>query len=907
MLEKDFSKNQIKAWLEREIQFWERQLGDDNFGDDAGFLRNLAYVESRDGEDSQTFRQGYTGGIWQIDRPQFERTLFESPRLAGEYSLLLTKLGIDWFGVTWNDLLKPLHSGIAAALYLILEGAPGSIGPDTTSQAIFWVSQVRFGRSGQEFLIRMEEKRKSCIRSNRLDLIYVVDTGPSLGNPHWTLVKAHIKNKLVKLHGQSGLGPQGDRVSLVTFSSQARLDFQLGFMTDLSSSLALVDLSPRAPGPGTNTSSALAMARNQVLPDARPDADRVIILITDGAADDRLAALTEAVLLKNLGVSIHAIGVGPTITKTELEQLASTPSCSYAHSILSYLDLDSVELHLERFACQKAPTPLSLGETTHSCSTDFIGQLPTDGRGYAVQIRVSDGSVDILASYNTNRPTAAQQDMQHTLVPAQPVVIQSRDPRPLTIAVKTGGGASIPNQCTGNFTISVDLLSVRIQECNGRFMDLLLLWDHDIVPDNTALTLMGNLSAQLVGEFALAQDKHRVGMALFDQSAHNIMWLRDTRDFPKFLSILRQFKLPGISLTSDLGAVLKWTRQIGLSLQHGARTTSGKTVVIFTTGVPSSRTDILNEASLLRAEGTRVVVVAVGAQFDDQLLTSVAGTSLHLFKVSSLQDVTSKTAELGQAVCADVSVLCVEKGSTRPCSTDDLLNSKYGTSVIADRDLTVNPCGAPQVPGAPSLSRFPHPSRPDRFIICDSKAQAYVVLCPNGQSYNANIRECEFSGSAGTPVLTLPVTRSSTSPAIASVVTAATAAPAVTVPGVGNPCTPGNLSAGNLLHEYPSDKSKYINCSTAMPGQWSLLTCPSARLWVQAVKACRYTCLVVDAAAGTVDCSLPNPCGSGSLQLYSHPTDVSKYIQCGPNQEPLLQTCPPGQIWRPIRQQCSNP
>ena len=40
-----------------------------------------------------------------------------------------------------------------------------------------------------------------------------------------------------------------------------------------------------------------------------------------------------------------------------------------------------------------------------------------------------------------------------------------------------------------------------------------------------------------------------------------------------------------------------------------------------------------------------------------------------------------------------------------------------------DRDLTFNPCGALQLPGSPVLSRFPHPSRPDRFIICDSKAQ----------------------------------------------------------------------------------------------------------------------------------------------------------------------------------------
>jgi len=36
------------------------------FADDKLFTRRLAYVESYDGEDDKTFRQGYYGGIWQV-------------------------------------------------------------------------------------------------------------------------------------------------------------------------------------------------------------------------------------------------------------------------------------------------------------------------------------------------------------------------------------------------------------------------------------------------------------------------------------------------------------------------------------------------------------------------------------------------------------------------------------------------------------------------------------------------------------------------------------------------------------------------------------------------------------------------------------------------------------------------
>ena len=44
-----------------------RQIQDSNiFPDDNSFLRRLAYVESKDGTDSDTYRAGYHGGIWQV-------------------------------------------------------------------------------------------------------------------------------------------------------------------------------------------------------------------------------------------------------------------------------------------------------------------------------------------------------------------------------------------------------------------------------------------------------------------------------------------------------------------------------------------------------------------------------------------------------------------------------------------------------------------------------------------------------------------------------------------------------------------------------------------------------------------------------------------------------------------------
>ena len=49
------------------------------YSNDRLFLRRLAYVESRDGTDPDTFRAGYFGGIWQVRSFQNSKTSHVRP------------------------------------------------------------------------------------------------------------------------------------------------------------------------------------------------------------------------------------------------------------------------------------------------------------------------------------------------------------------------------------------------------------------------------------------------------------------------------------------------------------------------------------------------------------------------------------------------------------------------------------------------------------------------------------------------------------------------------------------------------------------------------------------------------------------------------------------------------------
>ncbi len=98
------------------------------FGRDNQFLsmRRVAFVESEDGADIDTFRSGYNGGIWQVDETAFDSTQDTNshPMRGDRYQQIMAELGIDWLRVRWRDLRIPLDSGLAVRLFLFNIPAP---------------------------------------------------------------------------------------------------------------------------------------------------------------------------------------------------------------------------------------------------------------------------------------------------------------------------------------------------------------------------------------------------------------------------------------------------------------------------------------------------------------------------------------------------------------------------------------------------------------------------------------------------------------------------------------------------------------------------------------------------------------------------------------------------------------
>ena len=108
------------------------------FGSDTQFLRRIAFVESRDGTNSDTYRFGYHGGIWQVDEDLFQDTqdTTSHPELVARHEQIMNHFEIDWPSVQWTDLRRPLYSGLAARLFFMTMNSP--IPCDVAGQAAYW-------------------------------------------------------------------------------------------------------------------------------------------------------------------------------------------------------------------------------------------------------------------------------------------------------------------------------------------------------------------------------------------------------------------------------------------------------------------------------------------------------------------------------------------------------------------------------------------------------------------------------------------------------------------------------------------------------------------------------------------------------------------------------------------------
>ncbi|CAG7731415.1 unnamed protein product [Allacma fusca] len=285
------------------------------FDDDYGFLRRIAYVETKDGEEISEFPRPNYGGLWNVAEIQYNRSKDFS--LTEFHGKIKTEYNINWIQTAWQDLLKPLYSGLAARLFL--QSLNVEIPQKLEDQAKLW--DQRYSRhdlwDNRTFINRTDEYddlNPPC--SGKMDLVIVLDGSGSVGEANFELCKRFV----IDLIGSYSL--KTVRHGFVIFASEedTKIVFELDNFMEMEE-LKQEVLKLTYPDSKTHTNVALQKAF-EVFSKSEPrqGAPRVMTIFTDGESNPKGVENIE--LLKKLNVSSYAVGISDQINYEELQELA---------------------------------------------------------------------------------------------------------------------------------------------------------------------------------------------------------------------------------------------------------------------------------------------------------------------------------------------------------------------------------------------------------------------------------------------------------------------------------------------------------------------------------------------------------------------------------------------------------
>ncbi|KFM65594.1 Sushi, von Willebrand factor type A, EGF and pentraxin domain-containing protein 1, partial [Stegodyphus mimosarum] len=167
----------------------------------------------------------------------------------------------------------------------------------------------------------------SSFVQGKAELVFLLDRSGSIGAANFEEEKGFVESFLTHIV----VDVNATRVAVISYSDTAErhIDFLREPKSKCFLSQELQDVVFKNSG-ATNTAAAIEEAA-LVFENARPNVNKVIILITDGFSNKGGDPVPHAVKLKQKGVQIFAFGIGRFL-KTELQSLATSPNHAFSSS-----------------------------------------------------------------------------------------------------------------------------------------------------------------------------------------------------------------------------------------------------------------------------------------------------------------------------------------------------------------------------------------------------------------------------------------------------------------------------------------------------------------------------------------------------------------------------------------------
>jgi von Willebrand factor type A domain len=160
---------------------------------------------------------------------------------------------------------------------------------------------------------------KPCLKDK--DIVLVYDGSGSIAYSDFD----EMRQFGIQLVTGMNVSPTTTNFGVVQFSDGANSEIGLGSnvaaITQTLTTMAKMD-------GGTDTAAGITTAQS-MLSAGRTGAPNVMIVLTDGASNDRPATLAAASAAKAAGTTVIAVGIGSGISREELDLMASNPGFVY--------------------------------------------------------------------------------------------------------------------------------------------------------------------------------------------------------------------------------------------------------------------------------------------------------------------------------------------------------------------------------------------------------------------------------------------------------------------------------------------------------------------------------------------------------------------------------------------------
>ncbi|XP_033751134.1 collagen alpha-4(VI) chain-like [Pecten maximus] len=210
------------------------------------------------------------------------------------------------------------------------------------------------------------------------DVVFILDSSSSIWPEEFVRQLEFVEN-ITKVF-DIGLRENQTRIGIITFSHKLKIELFLKDSQNKHDVISAIRRVPHLTG-GTSTAKALRAVKERMFireNGARQKVKKIVVVITDGMSHNSNETKIAGEIVRDLGVTIFAVGVGKDAQETELRNIASVPTEDHVFHVPSFESLQTIQKRLSNQTCSGSLVPEAMLQSDSTDILDGCGGKPAD-------------------------------------------------------------------------------------------------------------------------------------------------------------------------------------------------------------------------------------------------------------------------------------------------------------------------------------------------------------------------------------------------------------------------------------------------------------------------------------------------------------------------------------------------